>query len=462
MAEGRAVWKRGWLWLDRHPRLLLVGLFVLCLAAFAATIPLPHADGQLVGSDGVYYYAYLPSLVLDRDLDLANQYARLLPADAVARMQPTATGLVPNAYALGPALLWLPFFLLGHGAALLLRAAGAPLATDGTGYIYQAPAMAGSIVYGSAGLFLVYRAGRRYFAAGTSAWTAALLCLATNLVYYLIAEPSMSHALSFFAVAVFFERWLAWRPAPTPGRWALLGLAGGLVALVRLPDATYLALPLLDALAAAAPQGRAALRRLLPGVAAFGLAALAAFAPQMAAWQGLYGSPLRSGYLYTSGPTFYWLQPHLAEVLFSPLHGLFTWHPLYLLAALGLICLARRDRRLALLVVLGLAMQVYVVGAWRDWGQGDAFGGRMFVASLPGLALGLGALLEWATAQGALPAAGVASTVLVFWNALFLIQYRLGYIPMSTPPTLEQFTLGKLTMLADLWRRLGGRAGLRP
>ncbi len=459
MPDRETIWNRWWLWLERRPQLALLSLFALCLAAFIATIPLPRVDGQLIGSDGVYYYAYLPSLVLDRDLDLANQYARLLPADAVARLRPTATGLLPNAYAIGPALLWAPFFLLGHAAALLLRTAGVPIALDGTGYLYQAAAMIGSITYGFCGLLLIYRTCRRFFARAASASTAILLCLATNVIYYLVAEPSMSHAVSFFAVALFVERWLAARPAPTPSQWAGLGLAGGLVALVRLPDATYLALPLLDAVAGALPNWRAALRQLLPGMVVFGLAAFAAFAPQMAAWRVLYGSPFRSGYLYAGGPAFYWLHPHLAEVLFSPLHGLFTWHPLYLLATLGLAWLFRHDRRLALLILLGLALQVYVVGAWRDWGQGDAFGGRMLISSLPGLALGLAALIEWASARGALPAVELAGAALIAWNGLFLAQYRLGYVPMNAPLTLEQFTVGKLYMLADLGRRLAGKIG---
>lgn len=451
-------WAYGRRTLERRPYTWLAALYALCVLVFVATIPLPRVDSQLVGSDGVYYYSYLPALLLEGNLDFAGTYARLLGPDVVARMQLTPTGLLPNPYAIGPALLWSPFFLAGHALSGALQAAGFPIMLDGTGYLYQGATLVGSISYGFAGLLLVHRSCRRFFDRATSTLVAVLMWTATSVVYYMVAEPSMSHTASLFAAALFVELWLASRPTPTLRRWAVIGLAGGLVALVRLPDATFLALPVLDGLLASA-DARSSVRRLLARVFAFGLGAIVVFAPQMAVWQVLYGSPFTSGYLYTDQPTFFWLAPKVPEVLFSPLHGLFTWHPLLFFAAIGLGFLYRRDRRLALLVVAGLAMQVYVIGAWRDWGQGDAFGGRMFISSIPGLALGLGALIEWVVGRGYLSAIGTISTLLVAWNGVFLVQYRLGYIPMNAPLTLEQFTVGKVAMLFDLVRRFTSRMG---
>lgn len=457
MDDRKTAWAYTWLLCERRPYLLLFTLYLVCLAIFVATIPLPRVDGQLIGSDGLYYYAYLPTLFLDGDLDFSNQYAEILPPDRVGLMQRTPTGLLPNAYAVGPTLMWSPFFLAAHLLALLLRAAGLPISTDGVGPLYQGVTMIGSLSYGFAGLLLIHRSCRRFFGPATALLTTALVWLATNLVYYMVAEPSMSHTCSLFAAALLVELWLGSRPSPTLRRWVVMGLAGGLVAMARLPDATYLALPVLDALLASRPTPGVSLKRQLPGICLFVLAALVAFSPQMAVWKVLNGSPFVSGYLFTYEKTgFYWTEPGIVFTLFSPLHGLYLWHPLYLLATIGLAWLYRRDRRLALLLALGLAMQVYVVGVWHGsrGGQGDAFGGRMFISSLPGLALGLGELIEWAVGRGALPVVQVVGAALTVWNGLFLMQYRLGYIPMSAPLTLEQFTVGKIWMLADLCRRI--------
>jgi hypothetical protein len=449
----QSIWVLLWHQLDRRSMAILTGLYVICVLVFIAAIPLPRVDGQLVGSDGAFYYAYLPALIIDGSLDFGNSYAKLLPPEALAHPTLTATGLLPNQFAIGPALLWSPFFLIGHALAAVFRAMGRPVALDGTGYIYQACTLIGSLTYGFLGILIIYRSCRRFFTRAASTMTAILIWLATNVIYYMLAEPSMSHASSLFAVALFIELWLASRPLPALRQWVLIGLAGGLVALVRLPDATYLALPVLDALAATKPNIRTHLRHVLPGIIAFGVAAWIIFIPQMATWQVLYGSPFKSGYLY-SDQAFYWLKPHILEVLVSPLHGLFLWHPVLLFATGGLILFYRQDRRLAALIAAGFVVQIYVVSAWWAWSQGDSFGGRMFIGSLPVLALGLGALIEWAIARGTLPALELIGGGLIVWNALFFAQYRLGYISMSAPITLEQFTLGKLTMLADLWQRI--------
>ncbi len=448
-------------WLSVKPYRTLALLFAICVLVFLASLPLPRADGMLIGSDGVKYFAYTRSLVVDGDLDFRNEFARLLsPSEQQLYLAPTSTGLVPNAYAIGVGLLWLPFFVAAHLAALLLNGMGYAVSTDGYSYLHQAAVCLGSMLYGFGGLLLTYRIVARYFQR-TALTVVVLSWLATNVIYYMIAEPSMPHMCSLFAVALLIERWLTARPGPTLRQWAVMGLTGGLVALVRLPDATYLALPVLDALTRgdgqAVPLPGDPLRRRVSGMIVFGLSAIAVFAPQMAAWQALYGSPFVSGYLYTDQPTFFWSMPQIAPVLFSSWHGLYVWHPVFLLASIGLAWLYHRDRRLAVWLALGLAMQIYVIGAWRDWNQGDAFGGRMFISALPGLALGMGALIEWAFARGWFTAIAWLGAALIVWNGLFMIQYRFGYIPKNAPLTLEQFTVGKLWMLADLWQRLVSR-----
>jgi len=295
-----------WCRFEQHPLRFLVSMYVLCLAIFAATIPLPRQDNQLVGSDGAYYYAYLPSLIIDGDLDFTNQYARLLPSQAQANSSPIPSGLPPNQFAVGSAILWLPFFLLAHMLVLSLHAIGMPLMPDGMNYLYQALTLMGSISYGFAGLLLIYRSCCRFFGHAVSVLTTLLIWTATNAIYYMVAEPSMSHMCSLFAVSLFTALWLAARPRPTLRQWAVLGLAGGLVTLVRQPDATFLTLPLLDTLWEARAS-KITVWHAGPGIALFGTCVVAVFAPQMAVWYVLNGSPFLSGYFVGDRQAFFWL-----------------------------------------------------------------------------------------------------------------------------------------------------------
>ena len=100
------------------------------------------------------------------------------------------------------------------------------------------------------------------------------------------------------------------------------------------------------------------------------------------------------------------------------------------------------------------AVQVYLVGAWWGWWGGDSFGNRMLISSFPALALGLAALLDWAIEHNAFSVAGILGCSLVAWNALFFVQYRLGYIPKNETITFSQLTLGKFTMLLDIANRI--------
>jgi len=179
------------------------------------------------------------------------------------------------------------------------------------------------------------------------------------------------------------------------------------------------------------------------------------FSLQMLTWQVLYGNPLSSGYFYGGAQGFSWSAPRFFDMLLSLWRGIYPLHPLTLVATLGLAWLYRADKRLAVLLGVGFAAQVYLISSWGT--QGDSFGGRMFIASLPALALGLAAFLQWAVAHRAGPAVWALGAVLVLWNGLFMVQYRFGYLAMGDVHyTLRQLTIGKVEMLGDLAHRLVG------
>ena len=439
--------------MGQRPIALLGGLYVFCVVLFLASILLPHADGQLIGSDGQFYYAYLPTLLIDHDLNFENQYEKLLSEKSLERQREAGSGRLPNKYAIGPAILWIPFFLMGHILALSLNAVGYSITLDGSGYVYQAMTLIGSITYGFIGILLVYRSCRHFFSQTSSASAAILVWLATNVVYYTLAEPSMSHSCSFFAMALFIDIWLRFRPAPTGRQWILLGIAGGLVALVRLQDITWLALPFLDAVFSMRRKSWIIWASQVKGFMLFGLAALIVFAPQIVVWQ-ILNTPANAASYPHSGGHFFWFTPEIFGVLFSLRHGFFLWHPVLLLAAAGLFFLYRKDRSIPVLFGVMLLAQLYLVGSWHGWWGGHSFGNRLLINSIPALALGLAALIDWTVRRDIFPAAGVVAMSLIVWNALFFAQYRLGYINKYRAISVYELTVGKFAMIADLANRL--------
>lgn len=439
-----------------EPHWVFIGLTLASLMLFLLLLLAPRADGHLVGSDGTFYYVYLHSLVIDGDLSFANEY-RYFGLSAAELTTPT--GLAPNKYAIGPALLWLPFFLVAHAVSLLLG-----LEADGYSYLYQSAISVGSIVYGALGFWLAYRSARHLCSQSAALWAVVLLWLASNASYYLIFEPSMSHMVALLSVALLYHCWfsqLRHQAAPRLSAVVLMGFTAGLVLLVRLQDGIVLLVPFgslaLHALGAwRRGRSRESLAWLGAAVLAGGIA-LVMLLPQLWVWNVVFGSWSVSPYMSDNPQPFRWGAPQVYGVLFSSFHGLLSWHPIYAAALLGLLLLWRRDAGLASGLLLVIALQVYVVAAWWAWWQGDSFGGRMFLSLLWMWLLGLAVLLDWLRARGWLGAALVVGAVLVGWNGLALVQYRLGFVPMSEPLTWQQMTVERLRLPWLLWERLRSR-----
>ena len=455
-------------WIEARPTTVLVALAAICLAAFLVSIPVPRVDGQLLGTDGFDYYVYLPSLVLDHDLDFTNQYATLRLNDAALPTQLTPTGRLANFSPIGAALLWMPFFLLAHVLALALNFVGIGIRLDGCGYWHQAFVIAGNIAYGGAGLVLAFHVARRVAAAGAALWATVLVAFAGNLVYYLTAESSMAHAVSVFGVGLFFVAWLRMRGQTGLGRAIVLGALVGLIALVRTQEVLLAVAPLLVDLHGCVREARErrtwrpvllALRDALVMI----LVALLVYSPQAFVSHNLYGSWWKPPQLYARWeglPQFTWWSPHFADVLFSAQRGLFAWHPVFLIALLGVVPLWRRDRTMAAAVILGVAGQAYVIGAWFDWSQGRAFGGRAFIGCLPLFAAALAVLLE-AAVRGT-PEAGLKSRparwlvptlggLLIAANFLLFVEYRFDLAMLDRPVSWHDLGPGRVSFLLGNW-----------
>ncbi len=396
-------------------------------------VSLPAVTTRIYASDEAEAFAWLHSWFFDRDVDFQNEYQHFYYSGQVKTPSFHETFLERtneaerrlNFAPIGCALLWAPFYGLGHLAAL---ATGAP--ADGYSHPYVAAVAYGSAVYGFLGLLLSQSLARRLVGRGLAATLA--IWIGTPLVFYMYVAPPMMHACSAFAVSLFLWIWLRVRERWSLGGVILLGAAGALMAMVREQDLLFVAGPVLDGFRWTAQQRVRSRQPLLAlaGAASF----LLAYSPQLIAYRALNGHP---------GPTTYvtrkmtWSAPHALQVLFSPDHGFFAWTPLALIALAGLVWFAlgrvaspvREARWIGVLLLVMFALQVYVNGAVESWTVAGSFGQRRFVALTPLLIVGLASAgVAWsaATRRGA-RAAGIALvTLCVWWNLGLMIQFGLN------------------------------------
>ena len=353
----------------------------------------------VVQGDGVNYFAYLHSLVVDHDLDFRDEYRAAMAAgisvDPTLTATPTVTGLVANFQPAGAAVMALPFY----AAALALHPSGEPQ----FGRAFVVAFSVASLFYGVLALALSSRLAAASTGSRNSALAAAgITALSTPFVFYLLYDPSYSHTFSAFAVTAFVLVWWRGREQRSAAGWFVLGLLGGLLGLVRIQDAPLAAIALIDL-----PRARSRAWPFLPGLAL-------AFGPQLVAEHTLFGTwlPYRPA---AFAPSFW--PGHYADVLVSSHNGLLTWSPVFALAGLGLFLLP--DRRLALAGLFAFVVELVIEGSAPDWWGGLAFGMRRFLDLLPFIVVGLAELARrlqpWAVALG--------GSLLSIWNAVLVANF---------------------------------------
>lgn len=456
-------WQRRLDGLVERPLSLFAGIFVIFILVYGASIfLLPHRYGRLIVGDGIYYYVYLRSIVIDRDVDFTNDYTLYQQFNnedpekkrQMLELRKTPSGKPSNYFSVGPAVLWAPVYIPTHAFALALG-----LPHDGFSYLYEAPILFLSIGYGFAGFLLLYRVLSDLFSR-LGAFTAIFgMWMATNVVYYMGVSPSASHVLSLFSVSLFVYLWWRTRGKRTRRGWFVLGLSAGLMTLVRWQDLLITLLPLIEMVGEASGSvkgksfGSIALAKVREGLI-FVAGLLVAFSPQMLAWQILYGAPLTA----PQGATFFYpLRPEIWNVLFGLKRGLFTWTPLILLAAAGFIPLYRRDRVLGAAAIAIFLAEMYVNSIVYDWWGGEAFGARRFISLVPFFALGLAAFVDGISARVSRRALFAGLGAFTAWNLLFILQYDLwlhGIGHISAEPTIGEITVDKFLVPFQLLARL--------
>jgi uncharacterized membrane protein len=401
-------------------------------------LSLPLVTARIYASDEVEAFAWLHSLAFDRDVSFENEYQYFYDSGQVKNPafhetfleRTTESGRRVNFTTIGAAMLWAPFYAIGHLVAL---STGAP--ANGFSQPYLTAAATGSAFYGFLAVLLSAAFARRVVGAALS--PALAVWIGTPLLFYMYVTPFSTHACSAFAVALFLWVWLRVRQRWTVAGAIALGASAGLMMLVRAQDVFFVAGPALDFLWTVRREGRRGLLTpALAGVAAF----FVTYAPQLIAYQALNGHP---------GPSVYesrkmtWTSPHGWQVLLDPEHGLFAWTPLALLGLGGLIVLAMHRSqparsssridpeaigRIAICALVMCLLQAYIAGVVESWTVAGAFGQRRFVSITPLLVLGIAALVGVSSSTAARPrwvrvAVQTAIVLCVWWNLGLMAQF---------------------------------------
>ena len=370
--------------------------------------------GSSIWGDSHYYFAYTRSLVMDGDIDFANESVEPGFAFPNGINVIEKTGRVANNFSPGTGILWIPAFAISQLVVFILYEVGFPVLTDGYSLIVQLFVGYSAIFYAMSGLFISYLTLCKLFDKKVALLTTGIFLATTQLMYYVFVDPLNSHTVSFFVASLLLylvvkisgqKDGLSWKDA------ALFGAIIGALSLIRNQD-VVLAIPSAMAILYMSREKTLTFFKLIFS----GFVASLIIGIQLLATWTIYHQ-LNSPYLI-QGQSLNWLSPDFIRVLFSQGNGLFYFAPITAIAFVGLAKLLKDKRAVASISLASFALSLYVIAAWGPEIVGGPYGSRMFISVLPFLMVGIGVL---AHRLRTIP--GIALiVVLTFWNIFQTLQ----------------------------------------
>lgn len=394
---------------NSYPGLKFPWLFVVILVigiTVTSIISLCHNHGKSINSDGIGYSSYLRLYLIHHGLDFEQLIKHEQPYGLSRSPQ---TGKLASQYPVGTAIAQLPFFFIGH-----VVAKSGKWPADGWSAPYQWSVFFAALFWFCIGIAAAWVV----IATRTNQISASFALIAvtfgTNLLHYVVNEPSMSHIYAFgvFASTLFLS-YLFWR-SPSTGKALAFGLLLGLLVSIRNYNILFAPLVLYPALL------RINWKTVFSFWYVFGVGAFLGLLPHFILVTYYLGMPWANTYWTAS---LNWLNPKLSIVLFSVRKGWFFWTPIAAIGVLGLLYGIRTKLRwFCTTAIIGIAGVAYIVSVWVDPVMGHSFGHRAFVDALPLVALGIAIISRSRIIK-------IVIVILIILNLYLTGMYWKGYIP---------------------------------
>jgi len=379
-----------------------------------------------ISSDGVGYYAYIRSIGIDGDWQFINEFDKTLsPLPSIATFPIYApTGYMINAWSVGPAIIWAPFWYIAHGVTLLVNLWGGQWPVDGYTIIYKSLTTFSSSIAGLLSLYLMYQLLTRWFTMQIALLTTITLYLGSNWLYYTQVAGSYPHSLTgLFAILMVMSSWkIIDLPIPRTRHWVYFGVSTGALILCYWMNVLIGIYPLGIVIYKFLPVfrqknwvlGRAYLYGVLVSVAC----GIAMLAPQFITWQYLYRSwftvYIQSGHYTTMNFQF-------IPYLFGPLYGLLWWTPAYFVAIIGSAWFAIKRPWPGALFLLTIIIFISYNAGIPDWDGSGGFGFRRIMSLMPFFAIGLATILQALQRWRLLPA--IVAMMMAGWSIRIMVRY---------------------------------------
>lgn len=332
------------------------------------------------GGDAHGYYMYLPNTFIENDYLYSPWKSN----------QPDSGYSTVNRYFIGTAVAQLPFFLVSD---LLVQQFRFEERTGYSSWYITAICISG-LFYLAVGLISLHKLLHRLgFSEAVSVMVLITLCFATNLYYYALQEPGMSHIYSFGFISWFLLVLHQQLEIFNSKRLVTLVFLLSLIAFIRPVNALFL-------LAVIPFSGSWEKLKVFIfkhikhwKVLLISLVIPAVFITVQSLY---YFAQTHQWWLYSYGNEgFDFLNPQLGNLLFSFRKGWLIYTPVLVLLIPAILSFYKQFGRFySVSLSFILTLFIYVTASWWCWWYGGSFGSRPFVDLLPLCALPMASLYK--------------------------------------------------------------------
>ena len=384
----------------------------------------------VIESDAKGYFAYLPATFVYGDLNYGfydelemdkyydpNYYFEY-------RFQ-TDDDRYYNKYFCGSAIAMSPFYIMGH-----IVATSSGYDADGYSFPYIVSITLAALFYLFLGL-LYLRRTLTLFQISERNTSIVLLAatFGTNLFYYALVEPGLSHIYSFAFVSMFI--YFAKRYFDSFEKKYVIYLAVTLAMIILIRPVNGLVIFSLPFIAGNFLRLKTGFQFLLQHRKLF-FSSLLIGSLILAIQLLVYKLSTGQFFIYSYGTDhFNFLDPHMIDILFSYRKGLFLYTPIYLIAFLGILVLWRSKKFQALSFLGFFLIITYVLSSWWMWYYGGSFSSRVYIEFLPAFLVLLGLSLQQLRIRWTKFASVAIIVLLIGLCQLQTYQYRYGEIHWS-------------------------------
>ena len=378
---------------------------------------------DILESDAKGYYAYLPAFIIYKDINFGHfdeiEKEKYYLENIFYDYRLSHNNKILNKYFVGTSILQMPFFFVAHWIALNSDAWDA----DGFSQPYLVSINIAAIFYVVLGFWLLLRVLEPQYGS-ISIFVAVMSIFATNLYYYAVGEPGMSHAYSYFLVSCLIYLTFKFQSFPKFKYLVWAAIVFGFLILIRPVNGLVLfSLPFL--------LGKTEFMKVLKVIKkpahALSLSSIviALFSIQFIIYYFQTGHFFVYSY---SEEGFNWANPEILNALFSFRKGAFVYTPILLLVFPALFSFWKTNKFRVWAFILFFSPVLYVLFSWWNWWYGGSFSQRVLIEYYPILIVFFSMWAHGIQSKTTKKLLVAFSVICLCWCQLQTYQYRYNII----------------------------------